>query len=143
MSKLPTRESRLWKYLRDGMGNRWQANRIESSTSVGIPDVEFAVFGASGWLELKTLDEFPKRDTTNVRIPHFTPEQRLWFRNRAKYKHDCFLMVRVGSEHFLFAGYQLPLIGETTAEGWRKQAIRYWPDKVDFDDLAICLEVTW
>lgn len=140
MSKLPITESAMWRYLRTGMGRRWMANRIESSTSAGIPDVEFAVSGASGWVELKSLKKFPSWTDTNVSIPHLTADQRLWFKTRLKFKRDCWLLVRCEGDYFLFTGEQVPNIGKWTEQQWRDNAHRVWGGGVDFEDLTHCLE---
>lgn len=42
------------------------AQRIESDTTPGIPDIYYLKQGTSGWVELKYAKVLPKRDTTAV-----------------------------------------------------------------------------
>lgn len=54
------------------------ATSVENPACPGTPDVQFI----GGWLELKFLEEWPKREETTVRIEHFTPQQRVWLLRR-------------------------------------------------------------
>lgn len=50
---------------------------IENSAYPGTPDVNYV----EGWLELKWVDRWPARGGI-LRLPHFTPQQRIWLRRR-------------------------------------------------------------
>jgi hypothetical protein len=82
---------------------------VENPAFPGTPDVQHI----DGWLELKFLEKWPKRETTTVRIEHFTPQQRCWLFQRylacAKRKTNhgqAFLLLYVEEtrEHMLFDG---------------------------------------
>ena len=55
------RESQFWKYVKDGMRNRWLEDRIETgSTKAGVPDVFYTMNSMMGWVELKVFTILPK-----------------------------------------------------------------------------------
>lgn len=56
------------------------AQSIENTCALGTPDVEFI----GGWIELKVIEDWPKREDTVVRISHYSPQQRVWAVKRAK-----------------------------------------------------------
>jgi len=83
------------------------ATSVENPACPGTPDVQFI----GGWLELKFLEAWPKREETTVRIEHFTPQQRVWLLRRymAEIKlripdPHCWLLLYVAEtrEHLLF-----------------------------------------
>ncbi len=83
------------------------AKSVENLAFPGTPDVQHI----DGWLELKFLEEWPKRETTTVQIEHFTPPQRCWLYERylacqkRKTNHgQVFLLLYVAEtrEHMLF-----------------------------------------
>lgn len=83
------------------------ATSVENPACPGTPDVQYI----DGWLELKFLEEWPKRAETTVRIEHFTPQQRCWLLRRfltcqkRKTLHgQVFLLLYVAEtrEHMLF-----------------------------------------
>ena len=62
-------ESSLWKYIRNGLAGKCHITRIESSAGNGVPDVTLGLPGKTIWIELKYTKEWPKRDTTKVKLP--------------------------------------------------------------------------
>ena len=53
---MKTAEKNLWRYVRKGMAEHWDATRHEDRVTPGVPDVSFRVGGRNGWLELKTAE---------------------------------------------------------------------------------------
>ena len=75
-------ESALWQTTKRGLSPFGRLVRIESPlTEPGIPDVIYCLLGHSGWIELKQIDSWPKRDTTALKIPHLRLEQVLFLEN--------------------------------------------------------------
>lgn len=56
----------------------YDATSVENPAYPGTPDVQYI----GGWLELKYLEDWPKREETTVRIEHFSPQQRVWLLRR-------------------------------------------------------------
>ena len=78
--------------------------RVENPIHPGTPDVNLA---PGTWLELKCLPEWPVRPATPVRIPHYTPQQRVWLMRRWKYAPGSTLLlleVRADQQWLLFQG---------------------------------------
>jgi len=75
--------------------------RVENDAMAGTPDVNIT----TGWIELKALPDWPSRPGTPVRIPHFTPHQRLWLMRRWRANYSAWLLLRVRREWLLFDGF--------------------------------------
>ncbi len=73
---------------------------IENSAYPGTPDVNYA----DGWIELKSLDRWPPRESSIVRPHHLTQQQKVWLRRRWRISHNAWLLLSVGREWLLFDG---------------------------------------
>ncbi len=73
-------ESKLWKALlrQHGTDKSIFLQRIETSTTTGVPDLWWCAEGQSGWLELKVIDHWPLLASQQVKIPSYTWRQRQW-----------------------------------------------------------------
>lgn len=133
------KESSLWVIIRQNLPQvHWQ--RIETSTGLGIPDINGCWEGKEFWVEIKYLPTFPVRANTPVKIKHYTPEQRLWLRKRGQAGGQAWLFVRVGAEWFLFDHEAAQLVTGWTAEQWRTGATLYWtrrPDWVGWLEMVV------
>lgn len=115
-------------------------NLLTGRTGVGTPDVETI----AGWVELKHLDDFPVRDHTIVRIPHFTDQQREWHERRFKAGELTWLVVQVKREWFVFTSEQLDDVGANwTANEWRKHAWAWFKTKPEPSQLQAKLLYGW
>ena len=126
-------EALLWQLMRKHVPGH--VCRIESYAGVGQPDVNGCAAGQTWWMELKCLDEFPKRHTTIVKVNHFTPEQRVWILNRVKHGGRVFVFVKVGKDDFyLFDGKDAAenLGVNWVRNGWLFHCIRCWKGRVDW-----------
>lgn len=108
---MPKPESGMRKSVLKAL--RWcgfHAEAVENGIcSPGTPDVSYCgrvrltnispcvVVTAHGEMELKCLDEWPKRSGTNVKVHEFTNEQRMWLRSRWKAGGVTSLLLRVGN----------------------------------------------
>lgn len=78
------------------------AQRIESDTTPGIPDIYYLKQGTSGWVELKHAKVLPKRETTAVfgSLNHsLSDDQANWIS----------LCIRNGGRAFVLAAYERTL----------------------------------
>jgi hypothetical protein len=73
---------------------------VENPCRPGTPDVNYI----EGWIELKWLDNWPKRSSTVVRLDHFTPQQRLHLARRWNLGGNAYLLLQVGQDWLLFNG---------------------------------------
>lgn len=73
--------------------------RIENSVGLGTPDINYL----HGWIELKYVPSWPKRGGP-LRIPHFTPQQRVFLRRRWLSGGHAWLLLRVETEYLIFSG---------------------------------------
>lgn len=133
-------ETDFWSQIRDGMTGMWVADRIENECGgAGIPDVSFGVAGRNGWMELKYLQAFPRREGTLVRIDHYTIAQKKWLRRRGRVAGDCWLFVRVADEWFLFDWLRAQEVTEWTSGEWREKANGHWQGRMQWKELYALL----
>jgi hypothetical protein len=73
-------ESKMWAKLRPVfLAAKLDPVRVENPICPGTPDVNLC---NGTWVELKCIECWPVRASTNVRIPHFSPQQRVWLYRR-------------------------------------------------------------
>ena len=97
-------EASLSTAFRKHLGKHGHIERVENMVNVGTPDVNYVLDGCEGWVELKCIPAWPVRSDTLVRVPHYTPEQRIWHRERKAAGGKVFVLLRVDStkEYLLF-----------------------------------------
>lgn len=78
-------ESRFAKVVGENLSPFGVVHRIENAIDLGTADVAYVLTrikagsaAASGWIELKVLDDYPARPSTAIRIAHFEKEQLLF-----------------------------------------------------------------
>jgi len=129
-------ERTFWNYLRKGMRQRWEVVRIENTCSRGTPDTAYSMDGVHGWIELKFEKEWPKRESTKLRLAHFTPEQKIFIRKHGTAGGRCFLFLRVGSDFLLFEHVHILQLGELNKTEMKKKALKVWYKNLNFDELT-------
>lgn len=131
-------EQMMWQQLRPSLAGL-DPVRIESLVTLGNPDVNIT----TGWIELKFLNAWPKRETTKVRIDHFTPEQRAWAIRRTKAGGKVWLLLRVGfadAEWLLLNGAVAAVcIGELHRAGIYGVAQARWNRLPTNEEMVRCL----
>ena len=114
------RESDIRKKLVDAL-RPLDAQAVENPINPGTPDIEFI----GGWIEIKYIREWPAKDTTPVRIPHFTKQQRIWIANRRRLGGLVLIVLRVCDDWFLFDNSHLD-IDELTREQMLSSCYQSW-----------------
>jgi hypothetical protein len=117
-------ESAMWKKIRPILiAAKLDPVRVENPIHPGTPDVNFV---DGRWLELKCVPGWPARERTLLRIPHFTPQQRVWLFRRWTYAPGSTLLlleVRAARQWLLFDGdVAAKVVGRSTTEGHRMNA---------------------
>lgn len=88
----------------------------------GTPDVECMV----GWIELKWARSWPKRGGA-FRVPHFTPQQRIWLRRRWNAGGGSWLLLQIGLCWMLFDGpTAADILGHCGENRLRACALKVW-----------------
>tara|TARA_R110000744_G_scaffold352095_3_gene458138 strand:+ start:3271 stop:3690 length:420 start_codon:yes stop_codon:yes gene_type:complete len=131
------RENTFKKYLMEKMGTRWAAQSHEDQYSEGIPDVSFGADGVNGWIELKQIAYWPKRESTLVKPAKYTPEQVNWLRKRNRMGGHCYVLIKVGSSHYFLFGADA---ARKLANGVHKNfyfddSIHWWSGSIDPAEL--------
>ena len=88
-------EKDLWATLRDRMKLHGHFERIENMVGRGRPDVNYCIQSSEGNIELKQIQNWPTRAETVVPIKHFTPQQRIWIRQRCAAGGRVFVLLEV------------------------------------------------
>ena len=117
-------ESAMWKKLRPVLIEaKLDPVRVENPVHPGTPDVNLC---DGHWIELKCIARWPVRASTRVRIPHYTPQQRVWLYRRWKAAPGSTLLlleVRADRQWLLFDGdVAAKVVGRGTAADHRKSA---------------------
>tara|TARA_R100000482_G_scaffold121828_2_gene68449 strand:+ start:487 stop:927 length:441 start_codon:yes stop_codon:yes gene_type:complete len=129
-------ETNLWRYLQRNLkDNKTMLMRIENPFYKGIPDVNFLIDGNEGWIELKYMPEYPKKDNTEVKVPHFTKEQKLWHDSRYKNKGRTMVLIQVDNDYFIFKKERINLVGALTKKKMFQHANKSWKNRIDFKEL--------
>lgn len=116
-------ESLMWKKVRTFLiAAKLDPVRVENPIHPGTPDVNTIC----GWIELKSVDSWPVRESTCLRISHYTPQQRVFLFRRWKYAPGTtFLLLEVRSvrQWLLFDGdVAAKIVGRVTAAEHRVAA---------------------
>ena len=97
-------EANFWRYFHGQMSPFGAFKRVENRCDKGTPDVSYCLSyvgsrGASGWIELKYLDAWPKRGGPVV-VEHLLLEQVMWLEEWAARDGRAWLIMRV-EQHVL------------------------------------------
>jgi len=92
----------MWRRLRPYLAGL-DPVRVENPIHPGTPDLNLAT---GAWIELKAMSAWPRRAAAVLRIPHYTPQQRVWLYRRWHFGGSSWLLlhVREGDAWLLFAG---------------------------------------
>lgn len=138
------RESSLWKTLKKRMKGKWEAERIECVSGLGIPDVYYSLkvgesHTASGWIELKYLKEWPKNDETKIRIGHFTEPQKNFMRRHGKNGAKVFLLIQIDRDYMLMEWQHAIDIENMVKDEVFLWAEKHWHGSIVPEDLVYFL----
>lgn len=110
---------------------------VENPAYPGTPDVNFV----EGWVELKWIRRWPVRPETEVKIDHYTPQQRVWLKRRWMKGGNVWLLLQVGAEWLLFDGdTAAEVVGRATRKELQLAAHAYWPEGLRDHELRQIME---
>jgi hypothetical protein len=130
-------EKSLWRTIQKNMIDRWEADRVENPANPGTPDVYFTLkqTGTMGWIELKYAHEWPKRETTPLKLKHFTKQQRSFFRRHGELGANLFILLQFDREYFLLDYPACLAIGTLTRKDYIIKSIGYWKSYIDYEQF--------
>lgn len=116
-------ESDFWARILPKLAPYGDLQRIENSTRLGVPDVNYCLIRVEGWWETKYLPKWPGVNSI-IRFRHFTIEQVQWATRRHRAGGRAGLMAQIGRDYFYFD----PPAMEAIFEGVRRP---------EFESLAL------
>jgi hypothetical protein len=100
--------------------------RVENGSMPGTPDVNICQDGREFWVELKDVDDFPKRDTTPVfGREGLRPDQILWITQRVRAQGEVYILGRVKNETFCIPGVYAEIFNSLTRSGLEERNLDY------------------
>lgn len=110
---------------------------VENVVCPGMPDVNYV----EGMIELKQLKAWPKRETTPVRIRHFTIGQKAWLAKRWAAGGNAYLLLEISKTFLLYNGNDVYKIGTLTEKQLRELAASVWEGLPALrKELPLCLK---
>ena len=126
-------ESRkVWIPLRKAAKGRGLFKRLEPSLGSGLPDVFYCLKGVCGFIELKHLNQWPVRESTETTLG-INAAQRLWLGDLAGNGGRAFVFVKIGQEWLLAPAYAG--LGKATKEKWSLRSLIHTTGDMDWDRL--------
>ena len=115
-------EQRLYDWFRRTIGPAAFIERVENRVKRDTPDLYIAeaTLALRGWVELKVLPAFPKRATTPVRLEHWTTGQRYWANRHSLHGGQCWLVVQVQEEVYVFNAATAAISMDWTRAEWEE-----------------------
>lgn len=108
---------------------------VENAVGPGTPDVAYV----GGWLELKSAEGWPARPDTPLRLPHYTPQQRVWHVRWSRAGGSVHVLLKVAQDWLLIEGAVAAVeLGDRTREELLGLAVRAW-ERSPGEELAECL----
>jgi hypothetical protein len=118
----------------------FDARAIENPLRGGTPDVNYT----HGWIELKWLRSWPKREETPIRLPHFHVGQRLWLKQRWRCRGLAFLLLQCNKEWLLFrAPEAAEHVGHLSREQLYDLSLARWDNGLNNKELQEWLTKSW
>jgi hypothetical protein len=99
---------------------------VENPILPGTPDVNVST---GAWIELKSMERWPKMPHTVLRIEHWTPQQRVWHIRRSRVGGETYVLLElVEDKHFLLlaGGTAARILGRTTRPELEASALVVW-----------------
>lgn len=126
-------ETTFWHYLRDILKKAMLLQRIESgATGLGIPDVLYTYEGHHGFIELKQVKDYPKRNYTRVPL-RISQEQLNWLYRHGDRGGFCFVMVKivVPGHYYLFSHDRLLRIKDFDTQEYIDRSVWHCKGRID------------
>jgi hypothetical protein len=117
-----------------------EATRHEDKFQKGIADISFCQNGVGGWMELKHISDWPARDTTLVRIPHYTIDQKDFLEKKGKGQGNTWLFIQIGSDYLVYDWIPAQMLPDKTKTEMVELATFFYEGRLDYSRFAQDLE---
>ena len=116
---------------------------VENPVGPGTPDVNYGGIldgvRVEGWLELKSVDKWPVREETSLRLPHYSPQQRVWHARRHRVGGMVHVLLKVADDWILLDGVTAAKeLGKCNKQRLIAVSCAYWASAPG-EDLVTCL----
>jgi hypothetical protein len=109
---------------------------VENSILPGTPDVNYI----HGWIELKYLKRWPANTDAIIKIPHYTPPQKIFAQQRVRAGGTCWFLLCVERDWILLDGVAAAnLINRSTRDQLVAASWGYWFNGLKEAELLTCL----
>lgn len=137
-------ESNFWGRVCDHLKPYGELERIENLVGSGTPDVNYCLRGREGWIELKWLPRWPKRESTIVRFPKLKLTQVLWLERRRRAEGRAFLLAQVERDVLLLDGRDARLVYDgLDRNGLQRAALVVASGTFPTQEILRCLTVDY
>lgn len=100
--------------------------RVENGCMPGTPDVNICLDGREFWVELKDVDQFPKRETTSVFGKEgLRPDQVLWITQRTRAGGEVYIIGKVDREIYCIPGEYAEVFNSLTRAGLEERNLDF------------------
>lgn len=113
----------------------YHAVAVENALGSGTPDV----YCTLGWIELKSLREWPVREKSPVRLPHFTAMQKHWLSKECACGGKAWLLIKIAREWVLIHGTKVDTVGAVPRDALLALSARHWNKTPSKEELVECL----
>jgi hypothetical protein len=134
-------EAALWTTLKNHLRGQCHSSRHEDTAGLGIPDVSFGINNVNGWIELKYSHEYPKRESTPVRIRHFTKEQRHFLWERGTHGGHCWVLWQIHRDYLLFDHHAVWKLGNIPKNELLALSCQHWQPRLNTAELLDAIQV--
>lgn len=110
---------------------------VENPCLPGTPDVNFI----EGWIELKWLRSWPKKEETIVKLDHYSQQQKVWAFRRRRAGGSCWFMLQCGREWLIMDGAVAALwVNKCTKAELIAKSVVYFKSGLDIPAMIQLLE---
>lgn len=119
------------------VGKYWcEATRHEDKFQKGIADISFCQCGIGGWMELKHVSDWPARETTPVRIPHYSIDQKEFLEKKGKCQGNSWLFIQVAGDFLLYDWRSAQYLPDKTKTEMVELSCFFYERRLDYAQFA-------
>ena len=133
-------EKTAYRSLKRAFKTSDRIERVENVLVTGMPDVNYCIEGAEGWVEIKSAPRIPAREATPVLKHKLSVEQQNWALKHLRAGGRLFYWVSVGEHYFLVDGVYHERLNALNFTELTKVAL--WNNLRTFDAVGLRKELS-